>query len=792
MATDPAPPRDRSRRLWQVPTFLVGLAALVALWHSGDRLRPAVPDQYKRALLALRPAVDRADVDQIQSALRRLPKADPPPDLLAQVRYVVGSAYVALAEANPAGPEAADHWAAARKQLEPAADDDALAPPDQKKLRYRLGRVWANTPGTDPARTIEALTRYLPDGDNPAEGHRLLTELHLAAAPPHEAAARDHLREFLTHAPTRADARTLNQARLRLAELHLKLNEPEEAQKVLDRVGPDAPPEVFAAARLLLARQRQAENDWAGAATLWEQVRDLRAGTDAQRAEALVRLAEAYTRLGRPGDAERAAAGVSKSDGPASRAAAFRMAEAKLKEPAAPAAAIAAALETAFGGGDAAAVRKLVPMADARRVCTDAVTRAREAGDYPNALRVVKAYAAVAEQGHDRVLAAECQAAWAEAAPPDEARAHFRAAAAAWAAAATAETNPVERGDRLRRSAGLHLKGEDRPAALAVLGEWATRLGDDPGDKAGPAWTELGDAYLAAGDRDQARRAFQTAADRPGPARARARVRSANLLIEIDPGRAAALLKDVAEGPPGDDPAAHEEAVYALGEALLMQKQWPLAEARLRAALQTYPASPRAARGRYQFGQVFRQRASVEARKIEAGRAEIEKFTADRLKARDASRYVTEQGRVEDRVAQANRTYKEMLQAAYDEFRTAEELFLAAPDPDPVVVRKTAFWAADCAYWVGVYEDSARRYEKLAAAYRGKPEELEALAGLHRTCTDAAGEPDRRAEWVKRGREAYQKMTEALARLPETEFDGTTEVRKRAYWQQWVIEKAAG
>ena len=248
MATDPAPPRDRTRRLWQVPTFLAGLAALVALWHSGERLRPSVGEQYKRALLALRPAVDRspADVDQIQSALRRLPAADPPPEFQAQVRYLVGSAHVALAEANPTGPEAADAWAKARKHLEPAATDESRPPPDLKKLRYRLGRVWANTPGTDPGRTIETLTKYLADGDGPAEGHRLLAELHLTATPPNEALARDNLREFLTHAPTRADARTLNQARLRLGELHAKLGEPDDARQVLERVGPDAPPELYA------------------------------------------------------------------------------------------------------------------------------------------------------------------------------------------------------------------------------------------------------------------------------------------------------------------------------------------------------------------------------------------------------------------------------------------------------------------------------------------------------------------------------------------------------------------
>ena len=799
MATDPAPPRDRTRRLWQVPTFLVGLAALVALWHAGNRLRPSVPEQYKRALLALKPAVDRApaDVDQIGAALRRLPAADPPPELLTVTRYMVGSAHVALAEANPGGPEAADHWATARKNLEPAAADESLPPAELKKLRFRLGRVWANTPGTDPARTVEALTRYMPDADNPAEGHRLLAELHLAATPPNEALARDNLREFLTHAPTRADARSLNQARLRLGELHARLGERDDARQVLERIGPDAPPEVFARARLLLARHKQDAEDWAGAAKLWEQVRDMRAATEAQRGEAQVRLAEAYTRLGRPADAEKAASGLAKADGPTGRAGAFRLAEAKLKEPAALPESVVQALETAFVGGEPADLRKLVPGADARRVCTAAFTKAKEAGDFPLALRVVKAYAAVAEKGHHHVLTAEAQTAWAAASLPDEAAGHYTAAAEAWSAAAAAEPDAVQAGEALRRAADLHLKGKNAAQSLAVLGEWTAKLPAYPADRAGAAWTDLGDAYLAAGDKARARSAYQTAADRPGPAATRARVRLAGLIVETDPAQAATLFKDVADAPTGDDPATLEAACYGLGEALLLQKQWAPAEARLRSALQAYPTSPRAARGRYQFAQVFRQRASVEARKIEAAREEINGYKAQRTQIRDATRFVSEQARAEDREKQSEKIYEEMLQAAYDEFRKAEELLLAAKDPDPVVVKKTMFWAADCAYWVGVYEDSARRYEKLAARYQGRVEELEALAGLHRTCTDAAGDmrekdPARReaaaAQWVQRARAAHAGVTKALDGLAEAEFDGTTELRKRAYWVMWVNE----
>src|SRR2546430_13565602 len=111
MATDPAAPAP-PRRLWQLPTFLVGLAALVALWHYGHRLRPSVADRFDRAIVALRPPLDRwpPDLDQVQAALRKLPEGDPPADRANSVHYLVGSAYVAIAEAAGPDADAAESW----------------------------------------------------------------------------------------------------------------------------------------------------------------------------------------------------------------------------------------------------------------------------------------------------------------------------------------------------------------------------------------------------------------------------------------------------------------------------------------------------------------------------------------------------------------------------------------------------------------------------------------------------------------------------------------------------------
>src|SRR5262249_62287536 len=100
----------RRPRPGQVPTFLVGLAALSVLWPSGDKLRPSVADRYERSLHALRPAVDRwpPDIDRIQAALRKVPTESPPAGLAPQAHYLIGSALVALAESTTSAAEAAE------------------------------------------------------------------------------------------------------------------------------------------------------------------------------------------------------------------------------------------------------------------------------------------------------------------------------------------------------------------------------------------------------------------------------------------------------------------------------------------------------------------------------------------------------------------------------------------------------------------------------------------------------------------------------------------------------------
>ncbi len=134
------------------------------------------------------------------------------------------------------------------------------------------------------------------------------------------------------------------------------------------------------------------------------------------------------------------------------------------------------------------------------------------------------------------------------------------------------------------------------------------------------------------------------------------------------------------------------------------------------------------------------------------------------------------------------------MRGAYDEFRKAEELFPTTVDVDPEAVRRTGFWAADCAYWLGEFADGAGRCEKLRTSYRGHIEELEAGRDLYRVCIFAA-EAAREskdmsavASWTKRAAEARDQVKQAIARVPAAEFDNRADVRKRTYWDGWLAE----
>ena len=469
------------------------------------------------------------------------------------------------------------------------------------------------------------------------------------------------MQNFLKHATPRADARALNGCRVRLAELHGKLGEAEKAKAVLERVGPDAPPDLYASALLMLADLARTETKWQVAAQHLEKVLEMKGATDDQRADAKEKLVVVNVALGREDKAD-----LGPSDTPDARAAWFRRADKALTDPLAAKDAAVVNLERAYAGTVPEAMRKLVKDKESRRVFQAVFQKAMTDGDFTLAVRAATIYGkAIPADDHNRLLA-DAQEMWAKSTAadpvrPDESRDHFRAAAQACATGGQADHDSVARADWLRRAAGLYLKAGDRPKAPKILTESTGLMADYPEDRAGQAWSEVGDIFASAGDQEQAKIAFNNAAGKPGPMQDPSLIRRIVYEYAEDPDKGGAnaikSLQEMLARKPSANPALVEEALFLLGEIHLMRKEWPDAETNLKNGADAYPQSQRAARGHYHYGQVLRHNAYDAARKIKTDRATIEQIKSERLTARLPALKVDEEIKLLNRLELTQKTY---------------------------------------------------------------------------------------------------------------------------------------
>src|SRR5687767_1136974 len=139
MATESAPP---SRNLWQLPVFLLGIAALAAVWFGRPYWHLTAAQRYERDVAELKQTLDKVpdDPSHIQALLRKIQSADAPPQLARQMPYVVGSATVIIAEATASPEEATELWKKARQKLE-EAEANGVPDADRLRLRFRLAKT---------------------------------------------------------------------------------------------------------------------------------------------------------------------------------------------------------------------------------------------------------------------------------------------------------------------------------------------------------------------------------------------------------------------------------------------------------------------------------------------------------------------------------------------------------------------------------------------------------------------------------------------------------------------------
>jgi len=620
--TRPAPPR----RLWQVPTFLVGAVVFVAAYQGLIPVRAAVSATFEADLAALVAATDRLSPDrnELKAALDKVSaEVMHYPELATPAHVALGSGYARLAELTADGGDARGYWMLARQHFT-AADETKLADGERVKFSFRRAKSFAaDLPASFTPADFEVIRTLLsrpPTGEDPGDAPRLAAELSLRMTPPDLKAAKAGFTSYLTNAGLGAPPATLARAKLRLSEVHLALGDPDGAKQWLTAIGAEAPADVLPSAKAQLARIRMTEHDWAGAIREWDAARAATDLSPALRTMSAYYLAECRLRVkADDADAPKLLDEAAKSSGPEGPAAAVRLVGLTLRNPdpvrrKAAAGYLAVAAKAAAGG--------LVPAVEVQAAFEQTVQVLTADGAFPEAIAAAEAYAPVALGGKEREKKAEVLTAWGVALEKAGADGKARYAAAAAEYSAVAAALPADqpyRAEQLRRAANLQRKAGNATAGLELLKQ-AAATPKLPDELSGPIWAEYADGLLAANRPADALVAFKRALETGGPTSTAVRHKLArNLIDSRDPKKlplGLELLEQIATAERVSVPEQEyqEKALVELADEAIRGRDFQKAEARLRTQLRLYPTGPEAGQGRLLLGTALLQRIDPRAK----------------------------------------------------------------------------------------------------------------------------------------------------------------------------------
>ncbi len=757
MATDTAADAPARRHYWQLPTFALGVAAAVAAYTAFPP-RPASPaDRLGKQLTDLRQALDQRpfiDYKAVESLTPQVAAAaEEFPDSAPLAHFLAGSGYLALAESAPADP---DGWAVAAAHLT-AVEPDRLPAADRVRLAFRRAKAQAAVGAGDPAAILPALVNVPPGEDPGGERHRLVADVCLRVEPPDLKRARDELTAYLT-GPTKVPVAVVAHYRLKLGEVHLALNEVKEARQWLTDAGRDAPADVQAQAQAQLARLAASENNWPEAVKLYEAALAGPGLPADQRGPVRYQAGVALVNARNPAAAAQYFEQAAREAGPVAAAAAVRLAELVLRDPAARGNR-ARAVDLLAGAAPPAGEFKNPYLAadELRSAFEEAVGVCLAEAEYGSAVRAATAYAKVAAGGRDRELRAQANAAWAAAlqhtaTAAAQAAVKFKEAAADYQAVAAGFPTRGDRADLLRRAAACLRQAGDPAAAVAVIDQ-ITQMQGVADEVRAAAWQEKGEILLA-GDRfPEAVLALQQAMTGPQAAAVRvklavahldqARRKAGNALARAEAQGLVAfaqqLLTQVANATAvtPQDRDAQQQALYELGKLLLTQGSLPDAEARFRQLLQANPTGPQAGSAKLYLGSCLLLLARG--------------ANQDNRPPADADRKLTE----------ALKLFQELSES-----------------PDAFLKTQADIRLANATLMLKRYDEMPALCNKLAERYRGKVEELIVLSMLY-----SAYAYSERLESAAR---TLSRMQEVFAALGPAAFPGGPEEYTREYWvKQW-------
>jgi hypothetical protein len=772
-------------QLWQVPTFLLGLVALVAVCAARPLWHDPVPAGADPALAALRELLQQPEFDgdrALKLGADALHEAHTPSDA-AEAHFLLASTYEILAERAGAG-QASEQWRQARGHLEQATAL-GLASQDQPRLNYLMAKAWAHT-GESPPKVIATLAAAIEHGSandaDAARGYGLLAEAYLKLSTPDlEKALAATVKEI--DLPT-VDPVLLAPARLRRGELLLRLERAEEGRKVLQELDGKAPAEIVLRARRLRVASLEQEGHWPQAAELWREIRDDAKTPSPDRALVLYHLGLSLRKSERREDAlnawEECLAEATGDEGPA---AALGLAELPRGKGGA-----VAGFERAVQGikepGDWN--NGLVTLTQARQAFENGCQAARAAGAFEASVRVAVLYERLGIAGRAQELRAEALDGWARATQDrarepnahvaqllGEAEALLRQAGEAHEQAAAARTDLDERAERLWSAANDYFDGHDMVHAAAAFERFVKIAWPEQSAPQKRFLTRLNEAYykLALARRDaglgSVREALERAVNRlEYDSRYVYRARYELALLERKPDgswtdQSQAFLEQnliLLRSSTDRDAEAREKTLYALGDLYFDRHKERGVISKtidtLEEALRDYPGNANAVWARRELAESYHFRADQLSASLSQERPTLE------------TRLVIERKVMEDR-EKAIAHYQALA-------RELETRPARSPDEEHLLAH--ALWqAADVRYWAGGYEKSAEMFDLLAERFKGRKgleiDYVDALANVvrgysHAIMTYPASDPDHDARLQVARQKALRALRELRAVLP--------------------------
>jgi tetratricopeptide (TPR) repeat protein len=617
----------RSRPLWQVPVFLVGVTALAVAWF----VRPPADSGPRRITWLLNRArqnLNRPDGDaeaaarDAQQAIDMIEVLYPGGDRAGEGYLLLGTARMRLGDRTP-GEAGRPSWNDARKALQ-EAEKLGVPAAEQGHLRYRLAKVAFHL-GDDPLQVAKGLSATAEEAEDRAEAYDLACEAFLRLTPPDYQKALEANTKLREQSMLRDDL--LARAKLRSGELKLKLGRTEEARKDLELIGPSAPAAVLSRARVLRARSYQEESKWAEAAALWQaELADSRQ-QPGDRSEILYLLGVCHRKLDQVDEAAKVWDECVRANtgSPECVAAAVQLVEVRLNHKQ-----YAQALDLLKNA--TAKVQKPEDWTNAyvdRAALADAFEKSakafREAGEFELAMQLAGHFEHLAAPGRAVTLRAEVATEWArkrtapadgsKVAPEEEqaARDLFSRAASAYLDIASG-LGEEARADSLWQAAGRFVEGKDLAKAVTTL-DLFLKTEKRP-DRLGEGWFLLGEVRRQSKDNEGAEAAYIACVKYQTPFMFRARYELAMLYWQagqVDQARDI-LVQNVQDLHLDHDRETLEKSLYALGNFAYLRHDYAEVVKCLEEVLKQAPANRTAnqeqTRARYQLANSFRQLAA--------------------------------------------------------------------------------------------------------------------------------------------------------------------------------------